>query len=132
MTEYKAAIIGTGGIAEAHVRAWRANTARERIVAAMDVDATRVAAFAATHDIPAVYTDLDRLLADVRPDLVHICSPPHLHTAQIVQCLEAGAWVYCEKPLCAGLAEWDVIARSARGGTARSFFSGAGVVRRNS
>jgi len=110
MTEYKAAIIGTGGIAEAHVRAWRANAARERVVAAMDVDEACVAAFAAAHDIPATYTDLDRLLMEARPDLVHICSPPHLHVAQIVQCLEAGAWVYCEKPLCAGLAEWDTIA----------------------
>jgi len=109
MTVYKAAIIGTGGIAEAHMRAWQANAARERVIAAMDVDVGRVRDFAGANDIPGVYTDVEHMLAEVQPDLVHICSPPHMHVEQIVQCLDAGAWVFCEKPLCAGLADWDTI-----------------------
>src|SRR5690606_24333380 len=32
------------------------------------------------------------------------------HLPLIRQCLEAGAWVYCEKPLCASLAQFDQIA----------------------
>lgn len=109
MHQYRGAIIGTGSIAAAHVRAWHANAKREQIVAAMDVDAGRVAAFAADHGIHAVYTDVDAMLAAVKPDLVHICSPPNKHMEQVIQCLEAGAWVLCEKPFCAGLAEWDAI-----------------------
>lgn len=110
MREYTGAIIGTGGIAAAHVRAWQAMGGRERIVAAMDVDAARVAAFCGEHGIQEVYTDVAPMLAAVKPDLVHVCSPPNLHAVQVIQCLEAGAWVLCEKPFCAGLAEWDAIA----------------------
>jgi predicted dehydrogenase len=40
---------------------------------------------------------------------VHIVTPPATHTPLTLQCLEAGAWVYCEKPLCASLAEFDAI-----------------------
>lgn len=110
MKEYRAAIVGTGGIAAAHVRAITAHAGRVRLVAAMDVDAERVRAFAGENDIPGVYTDLALLLERERPDLVHICSPPALHCAQTVQSLDAGAWVFCEKPLVSGLAELDLIA----------------------
>jgi predicted dehydrogenase len=36
-------------------------------------------------------------------------TPPATHKAIVIECLEAGAWVYCEKPLCASLAEFDEI-----------------------
>lgn len=42
--------------------------------------------------------DLESLLA-LGVDVVDICTPPHLHEAQIIQCLEAGVDVVCEKPL---------------------------------
>lgn len=109
MRQYTGAIIGTGGIAAAHTRAWQANQEREQIVAAMDVDAARVATFAQENSIQAVYTDVSTMLAEVKPDIVHVCSPPNRHMVQVIQCLEAGAWVLCEKPFCAGLAEWDAI-----------------------
>src|SRR5205823_3514473 len=43
------------------------------------------------------------------PEIVHICTPPGTHTPLVLQCLNAGAWVFCEKPLCASLAELDRI-----------------------
>jgi predicted dehydrogenase len=49
------------------------------------------------------------MLSSEHPNLVHLCTPPALHCAQAIDCLEAGAWVYCEKPLCASLAEFDQI-----------------------
>src|SRR5262249_1118914 len=45
----------------------------------------------------------------VRPDLVHVCTPPYVHAEQVVACLRAGAWVWCEKPVCRSLAEYDTI-----------------------
>jgi predicted dehydrogenase len=44
-----------------------------------------------------------------RPDLVGIATSPGPHAALSVQALEAGAWVLCEKPLCASLRELDRI-----------------------
>ncbi|MFJ8663368.1 Gfo/Idh/MocA family protein [Streptomyces sp. NPDC093795] len=111
----RTAIVGTGGIAGiCHVPALRAQAHRAEIVAAVDVDAARAEAFAAEHNIPAVYTDLLAMLDEQRPDLVHLCTPPFLHADQAVACLESGAWVWCEKPVALSLAEIDRI-RAAEG-----------------
>lgn len=107
-------IIGTGGIARAHVNAARSNADRVQLTAAMDIDAQRVSAFCETNEIPRPYTDLAEMLERERPSLVHICTPPSLHCEQIIQALEAGAWVLCEKPLCASLAEMDRIEEAER------------------
>jgi predicted dehydrogenase len=40
---------------------------------------------------------------------VQIAAPPSLHAALSIRAMEAGAWVLCEKPLCASLAELDRI-----------------------
>ncbi|MBI4024755.1 MAG: Gfo/Idh/MocA family oxidoreductase [Verrucomicrobia bacterium] len=110
----KTAIIGTGGIAVAHVQADRSQNGRAQIAAAMDIDESRVNAFCTTHAIPQAYTHLDALLAEQKPELVHICTPPGTHAALSIQCLEAGAWVLCEKPLCGSLAEMDRIEDAER------------------
>ncbi|NLX11116.1 MAG: Gfo/Idh/MocA family oxidoreductase, partial [Chloroflexi bacterium] len=98
-------------------RALQAAGDRVEVVAAVDIDAARLDAFCEQYRIPAAYADPGAMLAAARPDLVHICTPPGTHLAQILACLEAGAWVYCEKPLCASLAELDQIeAAEARTG----------------
>ncbi|GAA1007535.1 oxidoreductase [Acrocarpospora pleiomorpha] len=106
----RVAIVGTGGIAGAcHLPALRAQAHRAEVVAAVDVDEARVKAFCAEHRIPVAYTSLEAMLAAERPNLVHICTPPHLHAAQATECLRAGAWVWIEKPVCRSLAEYDLI-----------------------
>jgi predicted dehydrogenase len=110
----RVAVVGTGGIAGyCHVPALRAQAHRTEIVAAVDVDADRVKAFCAEHDIPAAYTDVAAMLEAERPDLVHVCTPPFTHAAVVRACLAAGAWVWCEKPLCLSLAEYDSIEAAA-------------------
>lgn len=113
-SRYRAALIGTGGIANAHVRALRAHADRVDLVAAVDVDAQRVAAFSETHGIPDHFDDPETMLARVKPDLVHVCTPPGVHAELSVQAMETGAWVLCEKPLCASLAEMDRIEAAER------------------
>ncbi len=49
------------------------------------------------------------MLAAEQPDLVHIVTPPGTHFDLTVESLEAGAWVYCEKPLCLSLSQFDQI-----------------------
>lgn len=55
--------------------------------------------------------DLESLLA-LGVDVVDICTPPHLHEAQIIQCLEAGVDVVCEKPLVDSVAAVDRLAEA--------------------
>lgn len=109
--QYRVALIGTGGIAGSHLAALRAAGERVEIVAAVDVDEARSADFAAKHGIPAHYASAAQMLEKVRPDLVHIATPPATHAPLIIDCLEAGASVFCEKPLCASLAEFDQISK---------------------
>lgn len=117
MNKLRAVIIGTGGIAQSHVTALRANGERTDLVAAMDIDSERVSAFCETHEIPRHYTDVDAMLQQEQPQLVHIATPPGTHCELSIAALEAGAWVLCEKPLCASLAEMDQIeAAEARTG----------------
>lgn len=107
---YRAVLAGTGSIGDAHVRAIDSTGGRVELVAAMDIDATRVRDFAARSKIPQTFTDYAAMLAAVRPDLVIIATPPATHAAMSIAAMEAGAWVLCEKPLCASLGEFDRIA----------------------
>ncbi len=109
---YRAALIGTGSIAAANLEA--ARLAGIEIVAGADLDPERARIFCEKHAIPACYTDNAAMLAAVHPDLVLICTPPRDHHDLIVMSLEAGAWVICEKPLCASLAEFDDLTAAER------------------
>jgi predicted dehydrogenase/nucleoside-diphosphate-sugar epimerase len=44
------------------------------------------------------YPSVSALLADCRPDVVHVCTPPGAHVEAAYAALEAGAHVYVEKP----------------------------------
>ncbi len=107
MTPYRVAIIGAGAIVTSHISALRAAGERVEIVAAVDIDEARVKAFCAEHNIPHWYTNTTEMLSAMQPDLVHIITPTGTHFDLTIECLEAGAWVYCEKPLCASLAQFD-------------------------
>ncbi|NUS16279.1 MAG: Gfo/Idh/MocA family oxidoreductase [Streptomyces sp.] len=106
----RVAVAGTGAIARhAHLPALRALGGDVDLVAAFDIDEGAVRGFCADGGVPHAYTDLDAMLAEQRPDLVVICTPPSLHEEQTTAALRAGAWVWCEKPPCRSLAEYDAM-----------------------
>jgi predicted dehydrogenase len=109
MKTYRAALVGTGSIGEAHVRAVESTQGRVILEAAVDIDAQRVATFAKQHGIAQHFTDYATMLAAVKPDIVLVATPPAQHAEMCVMAMEAGAWVMCEKPLCGSLAELDSI-----------------------
>ncbi|MFC3236140.1 gfo/Idh/MocA family oxidoreductase [Streptomyces nitrosporeus] len=117
----RVAVVGTGAIARvSHLPALTALAAEQplEIVAAVDVSADAAESFRADAGIAHAYTDLDRMLAEQRPDLVTLCTPPRFHRDQTVAALRAGAWVWCEKPPCPSLEDFDAIeaAEGADGG----------------
>jgi predicted dehydrogenase len=110
------AVIGLG-IGRQHLDALAALPDQFRIEAVCDLDTTRLAELAERHAVPHASADLAAVLADDRVELVSICTPPHLHRAQIGAALAAGKAVVCEKPLVASLAECaEVRAASAASG----------------
>ena len=112
MKPRRVALIGTGAIASSHVEAL-AHEPRAELIAAVDINSDAVTAFAEQHQIEP-YTDVAEMLKAEKPDLVHICTPPQLHAALSIQCMEAGAWVLCEKPLAASLREVDEVAAAEK------------------
>lgn len=46
-----------------------------------------------------IYGDVDRMLAETRPDLVIVCTPDDTHDDIVVRSLESGADVITEKPM---------------------------------
>ncbi len=116
MAPARIAIVGTGTIARVHLAALRA--AGADVVAAVDTDAGRLAAFGAEHGIGPRFTGLGPMLAAVRPDLVHLCTPPALHGEQAGRCLDGGVSVLAEKPPALSLRELDQVAAAAAAGGA--------------
>ncbi|PSK99967.1 putative dehydrogenase [Murinocardiopsis flavida] len=115
----RAAVVGAGGIARAaHLPALRtlADEGEVDVVAVADVAAGAARGLAAAAGIPHAFTDLDTMLAEARPDLVVLCTPPAVHREQSIAALRAGAWVWCEKPPCPSLADFDAIESAEKGG----------------
>lgn len=109
MPRYRAAIVGTGSIAGNHIRALQDLQERVEVVAAVDIVRERAEDYSKKNGIPRFYTDAAEMLEKEHPDIVHIATPPSAHYELIVQALQAGSTVLCEKPLCTSLAELDHI-----------------------
>jgi len=107
MTPLRTAIIGTGAIAKGHITALRHESQRTEVVSAVDIVPEVLNRFCDEHGISSRYTDAQTMLAEQKPDLVHICTPPGTHYELCVQALRSGAHVLCEKPLVASLDEVD-------------------------
>jgi len=120
------AFIGCGGMSGAHLGSWRAlqtKGARFQVVAAADAVEALAAGHAKTAGAwqgqpAAVYTDWRRMIAEVRPDAVDVCTPHDLHHEVACACMEAGVDVLVEKPLAvtlrAGRRMLAVAARTGR------------------
>ncbi|GAB4252206.1 MAG: Gfo/Idh/MocA family oxidoreductase [Candidatus Methylacidiphilales bacterium] len=83
------------------------------LVAACDVDASRVAKFASAHGILATFTDLDRFLAEGDFEAVANVTPDRFHAPISIASLKAGKHVLCEKPLANNYADAAKMVRAA-------------------
>ncbi|ANZ41608.1 oxidoreductase [Lentzea guizhouensis] len=115
----RAAIVGTGAIANAHAEAVRACGDRVELVAVTDVDAGRAAAFAQEWSVPRVHAGLTALLAEEELDVVLVCTPPRHHVPLALECLAANVHVLVEKPPALSLGEVDALVAAERTSTGR-------------
>jgi predicted dehydrogenase len=86
----RAAIIGTGGIAEIHARAIR--LLGGEVVGACGRSKASAEAFGAGR----AYGDVQEMLDREKPEVVHVCSPNYLHRDHVLAAFAAGAHVVCE------------------------------------
>lgn len=62
----------------------------------------------------AFYEDYRPMLAEARPDVVVILTPPFLHASMTKDCLQAGCHVLIEKPMAISIGEADEMINTAR------------------
>jgi predicted dehydrogenase len=110
----KVGLVGTGNIANSHLRAIKAQGGRVETVAAMDVDQDRLGEFCDKHDIPNRYKSVEDMLAAEQLGLVDVCTPPGSHADPAIAALDAGASVLVEKPPCLSLEDFDRIAEAEK------------------
>lgn len=60
-----------------------------------------------------VCDDINQMLRLDDVAAIVIATPPHMHAAQVVECLRAGKSVLIEKPLCTSMEEVETIERAA-------------------
>jgi predicted dehydrogenase len=93
----KVAIVGCGKIADAHASQIQRIGGCE-IVAVCDREPLMARQLFERFPIKQYFTDLNYLLAETRPDVVHITTSPESHYELAKLCLERGSSVYVEKP----------------------------------
>ncbi|MFI5762753.1 Gfo/Idh/MocA family protein [Streptomyces sp. NPDC051563] len=93
------AVIGTGKMGSDHVRRFGRTVGGARVVAVADPDGDRAKEVAAGLDGAGAHTDPAAAIAAPGVDAVLIASPGPAHEEAILQALERGLPVLCEKPL---------------------------------
>jgi len=95
----RAALVGCGPRGEGHARPYAAIGAA-RLVACCDVDPERLEEFGDAFGIPRRFTDLERMLDELRPDLVHVVTPAHMRKPVVDAVLPfAPRAILLEKPI---------------------------------
>ncbi|WP_214888380.1 Gfo/Idh/MocA family oxidoreductase [Exiguobacterium sp. s142] len=109
----KIGIIGTGGIAtNAHIPHYIA--AGADVVAVMNRTRERGEAVARQFGIERVYDTVADMLANEQLDAVSVCTPNALHKDHVIQALDAGCHVLCEKPPAISEREADEMLQAAK------------------
>src|SRR5215467_11273171 len=98
MAQVRVGLVGCGFVAELHMYAYQRVYGLDAQVMAVAARGDHVLDFAKKHQIRTSHRDFQSLLADKEIDGVDICTPPALHATMIVEAMQAGKHVICEKP----------------------------------
>lgn len=121
MKKLRTAIIGCGMIANsAHLPALHIleSEGLVELAAVADIRLEAAKSTAERHGIPKYYTDPQKMLDEVSPDFVAVCTPNVFHKQWTIAALKAGAHVACEKPAAISLRDavemWETAKRCDR------------------
>ncbi|MFH0832263.1 MAG: Gfo/Idh/MocA family oxidoreductase [Candidatus Aenigmatarchaeota archaeon] len=123
---YNAAIIGCGRIADelgsqplakkpfGHAGAYKA-VKNVKLVAACDVDKTRLDYFSKKWNIRNTYTDYEKMLKNEKIDIVSVCTHAPLHCSIVERAAESGVKaIFCEKPMAVSIDECEKMIKSCK------------------
>ena len=109
----KCGIIGCGVIAPTHIAGIEA-IANAELAALCDIDSQRLNTLGDKHNISKRYTDYRDMLADKEIDLVHVCTDHASHCQIVIDALNAGKHVICEKSSGRVDADLEAMAAAAK------------------
>ncbi|HEX3866935.1 MAG TPA: Gfo/Idh/MocA family oxidoreductase, partial [Gemmatimonadaceae bacterium] len=105
--DFHVGVVGCGRISTNHFDAIR-RVEGLTLTAVCDIDASRAETAGRDRGV-AYYTSIDELLRDSSVDVVSICTPSGIHSAQGVSAAAAGKHVITEKPMAISLAQADAL-----------------------
>ena len=106
-------LVGCGRISAYHLAALKQLPGIE-IVAVCDLDERVARQTASRHGIPRCYSDMESMMRESRPEVVHLLTPPRTHLALASIAARHGAHMYIEKPFAASESDARAIIELAR------------------
>jgi predicted dehydrogenase len=112
MMPLRVAVIGCGKITDLHMAALR-RIPSATVVGVCDRELLMAEQFAERYAVPYASADAVAMLLHVKPDVVHITTPPASHYSLALECIDAGCHVYVEKPFTLHASEAEQLVRAA-------------------
>lgn len=107
------AVIGCGGIAQQHLKVFK-DFPDVEVVAGVDIVPARLKIMEDTWGVKANFKDWKKMLKEVQPDAVTICTPNGVHAAPAIDAANAGCHVITEKPMAMTPAECQKMIEAAK------------------
>lgn len=112
---FRVAVIGNGMIANAaHIPAWKDLKDDVVLVGVADIRPSAAQETAARYQIPHWYSDPQKMLDELKPDIVSVCTPNVYHKQWTIAALKSGAHVLCEKPIATRVADAEEMYATAK------------------
>lgn len=108
----RAAVIGSGFVGRAHIEALRRLAIPIQGVLGSSLARTQEAC--RSLGVARAYQSIEELAGDGSVDVVHVCTPNHLHFYETESSLRAGKHVMCEKPLAMNSRETAALVQLAQ------------------
>jgi predicted dehydrogenase len=99
MNTVRVAVLGTGAIAQIVHLPILTRMRGVSVTGVFDSDRRKAGTLAERFGVERTYRSEEELWSDPELDAVVVCTPSHLHEEQVRTGLQAGKFVFCEKPL---------------------------------
>lgn len=113
MKEIRVGIIGTGVVSHQHMQRYK-NIPNVKVVAACDIEQSKLDAWCAQYGVKNCYTDFRELLKQDDIDAVDVCLHNNLHVPMSIAVMKAGKSCYCEKPMAGSYTDAKLLYKASK------------------
>ena len=113
MSTIRTALVGCGRISDVHIEVLK-GLPNVDVVALCDLNENVARDQANATIFHGIYTDMDKMMSEVQPNVVHLLTPPRTHLPLAAIAARHHAHMYVEKPLASSEADARCIVETAR------------------